>query len=122
MATVGTVASAPDQYRNYIATISGIAGTGTTPIVRSQGFVIGSWQSFGLAATGLTAELYGSNDGVNFYAMPGASAEAADGVFPLIAQTSGGTNIVPVWFMWTIGGTYVSGTLSIIATMMSTFG
>lgn len=121
MATVGTAASAFDQYRNLNATISGIVATGTTPIVRSQGFAIGSWQATGLTATGLTAQLTGSNDGVHFYVID-ASARSADGIYGLIASSSTYTNIVPVYFQWIIGGVFGSGSVTIVASMMSTFG
>src|ERR1700757_803595 len=119
--TVGTPAFSFDQYRNATYTISGIAATGTTPGIRSLGFVIGSWQATGLTATGLTATLYGSNDNVNFYALE-ATAHSTDGLFGLVTDPGPGfSNCVPLWYQWLIGGTFGSGSLVITATMMSTF-
>lgn len=124
MATVGTSAFHFDQYRNGIYTIRGIASTGTTLSIRSWGFVIGSWQATGLTATGLTAALQGSNDNTNFYNL-NAAAATADGIYGLTAETAttqGTTNVVPLWYQWTIGGTFGAGSVTITAVLMSTFG
>jgi hypothetical protein len=120
--TVGTNAFAFDQYRNGVYTISGIAATGVTTGIRSFGFVIGSWAAVGLTATGLTAQLYGSNDATNYFALE-ASAHATDGLFGLITEPGPGfNNVVPLYYRWAIAGTEGTGSLTITAVMMSTFG
>lgn len=122
MATQGTIAAGFDQYRNFVAKITGIVATGTTPIMRSQGFVIGSFQLTGFTASGLTATLIGSNDGVNFYEPLANAIGGSDGLYGLISQNSTSVNAVPLYFAWTIGGTFTSGSGTIIAVLMSTFG
>lgn len=123
MATQGTWAFNFDQYRNGIYKITGLTTVGdTTPPIRSLGFVIGSYQLTGFTAAGITATLYGSNDGVNFYADPFGAAANGDGIYGLIIQNSTSTNCVPLYYQWLIGGTFTSGSGTIIAVVMSTFG
>ena len=128
MATVGKITGVSDNYRNYVYTITGINATGTTPSFRSQGFVIGSWQVTGITANGLTTQLAGSNDGSNFYALQ-TGVIAADGVYGMIAGTQAAavsdynfSNIVPLYFLFNIGGTEGSGSATITVALISTFG
>jgi hypothetical protein len=128
MATVGTITGNGDNYRNYVYTISGLNATGTTPSMRSFGFVIGSWQVTGITANGLTAALYGSNDNTNFYAIQTSTA-AVDGLYGLIAGTQAAaasdynySNIVPLYYRFLMGGTEGSGSATITVALMSTFG
>lgn len=123
MAVVGTVSGFVfDQYRNGICTITGINAAGNTPLIRTWGFVSGCWQTTGLAASGLTAGVWGSNDGVNIYALnPGTTV---DGVFALTTGGTGdgGANIIPLFYTWDITGTPLGPSATIIVTIMSTFG
>lgn len=123
MATQGTWAFRFDQYRNGIYTITGLTTVGdTTPSIRSMGFVIGSFQLTGFTAAGITATLLGSNDNVNFYEPLGGAIGGGDGLYGLISQNSTSNNCVPLWFAWSIGGTFTSGSGTITAVLMSTFG
>lgn len=128
MAALGTIVGTAsnwvfDRYRNGSVTISGINGVGNTPLIRTWGFVIGSWQTTGLAATnGYEAGLWGSNDGVNIFQLQGSTN--SDSIFPLNTEDGIGSNVVPLYYTWAIAiltGT-PSGSFEIVVTLNSTFG
>lgn len=114
MAVSGTITGSFDNYRNYNVTISNFnINANTTPSFRSRGFVIGSWTLSGSLTTP-SVQLQGSNDGVNFFNITSAILSAV-GIQTLTTPT----NMVPMFYQFTATGT---GTATIVATLMSTFG
>lgn len=116
MAAIGTATSTFDNYRNLVVTLSGLTlgSSNTSQAFRSQGFVIGSWTLQGSLTTP-SVTLQGSNDGTNFFAI--GTAVTAAGIYTLTNPT----NLVPIYYNFSLGASG-TGTATIIATMMSTFG